>query len=87
MSILLSLLKVANAKMTPEKIDVVIANLRQRGTSKPRTLKTLTSTICSIFQNQLTKEELASLLKGLQAKGFIAVNETTVTYALPESTD
>ena len=79
------LLKVANSKTTPEKIDVVLANLQQRGASKPRTLKTLTSTISSLFQKQLTEEELVALLKGLQAKGFIAVNETKVTYALPAS--
>ena len=79
------LLKVANSKTTPEKIDVVLANLQQRGASKPRTLKTLTSTINSLFQKQLTEEELVALLKGLQAKGFIAVNETKVTYALPAS--
>ena len=79
------LLKVANSKTTPEKIDVVLANLQQRGASKPRTLKTLTSTISSLFQKQRTEEELVALLKGLQAKGFIAVNETKVTYALPAS--
>ena len=79
------LLKVANSKTTPEKIDVVLANLQQRGASKPRTLKTLTSTISSLFQKQLTEEELVALLNGLQAKGFIAVNETKVTYALPAS--
>ena len=79
------LLKVANSKTTPEKIDVVLANLQQRGASKPRTLKTLTSTISSLFQKQLTEEELVALLKGLQAKGFVAINETKVTYALPAS--
>jgi hypothetical protein len=79
----IQLLKAANSKTTPEKIDVVLANLRQRGASKPRTLKTLTSTINSLFQKQLTGEELAALLKGLQAKGFINVDETRVTYALP----
>ena len=77
------LLKVANSKTTPEKIDVVLANLQQRGASKPRTLKTLTSTINSLFQKQLTEEELVALLKGLQAKGFITINEAKVTYALP----
>ena len=77
------LLKAANSKTTPEKIDVVIANLRQRGASKPRTLKTLTSTINSLFQKQLNEEELAALLKGLQSKGLITVDENKVTYALP----
>ena len=77
------LLKAANSETTPEKIDVVLANLQQRGASKPRTLKTLTSTINSLFQKQLTEDELVALLKGLQAKGFITVTETKVTYALP----
>lgn len=77
------LLKAANSKTTPEKIEVVLANLRQRGASKPRTLKTLTSTINALFQKQLSEEELDALLKGLQGKGFITVNETKVTYGLP----
>lgn len=79
------LLKAANAKSTPEKIDVVVANLLQRGPSRPRTLKTLSSTINSLFQKQLTEKELDALLKALQAKGVITVNETKVTYALPAS--
>ena len=79
------LLKVAISKTTPEKIEVVVANLQQRGASKPRTLKTLTSTITSLFQQKLTKEELGALLNELQAKGFVAVNETKVSYALPAS--
>jgi PIN domain len=79
------LLKVANSKTTPEKIDVVVANLQQRGASKPRKLKTLTSTINLLFQKQLSEEELVALLKRLQAKGYITVNETKVTYALPAS--
>jgi hypothetical protein len=44
------LLKAANSKSTPEKMDVVVANLQQRGASRPRTVKTLTSTISSLFQ-------------------------------------
>lgn len=80
------LLKAANSKTTPEKIDVVIANLRQRGASKPRTLKTLTSTINSLFQKQLNEEDLAALLKGIQFKGLITVDENKVTYALPSET-
>ena len=75
------LLKAANFKTAPDKIDVVVANLRQRGTAKPRTLKTLTSTITSLFQKQLNEEELAALLKGLQSKGLITVDGTKVTYA------
>lgn len=79
------LLKAANSKNPTEKFAVIIRNLQQRGASKPRTVKTLSSTISSLFQKQLTDEELTSLLKELQSKGLVTINETKVTYALPTS--
>jgi PIN domain len=78
------LLKAANSKSIPEKVAVVVANLRQRGASKPRTLKTLSSTISSLFQKQLTEEELTLLLADLQSRGFVLVNQAKVSYVLPE---
>jgi hypothetical protein len=77
------LLKVANSKSTPEKVDVVVANLQQRGASRPRTVKTLTSTISSLFQKQLGDDDLAALLNELEGKGFIAISGNKVTYSLP----
>ena len=77
------LLKVANSKTIPEKLSAVVNNLVQRGASKPRTLKTLTSTINSLFQKQLSEEELVALMKGMESKGYISINETKVSYALP----
>lgn len=77
------LLKAANSKTTAEKVAVVVANLQQRGASKPRTLKTLTSTINSLFQKQLTEKDLDAVLGSLQSQGLVAINETKVTYALP----
>lgn len=64
-------------------IAVIVANLQQRGASKPRTVKTLASTISSLFQKQLSEQELATLLEELQAKSYVAVNDTKVSYALP----
>lgn len=77
------ILKPANTKTKPARIDLVLANLQQRGDSKPKTMKTLRNMIESLFMKQLSEEELVALLKELQAKGFIAVNKTTVTYAQP----
>jgi hypothetical protein len=77
------LLKPANTKTLPEKVAVALANLKQRGASKPRTVKTLSSTISSLFQKQLAEEELEALLAELQSLGYVAVNESKVTYALP----
>jgi len=79
------LLKAANSKTLQEKAAVVIGNLRQRGASKPRTVKTLSSTILSLFQKQLPGEELTLLLAELQASGAITITENKVSYALPET--
>lgn len=77
------LVKVATTKSPPEKLAVIVTNLQQRGASKPRTVKTLSSTITAIFQKQLTEQELAALLKELETKGYITVNGTKVAYTLP----
>jgi len=77
------LLKASNLKSAPERMDVVVANLQQRGASRPRTVKTLTSTISSLFQKQLCDDDLAALLEALEGKGFIATSGKKVTYSLP----
>jgi len=77
------IVKAANTKSQPEKISVIIAKLQQQGTSKPRTIKTLSSTISSLFQKALTDDEIEVLLKALQQKGIITVNASKVSYALP----
>jgi hypothetical protein len=77
------LLKASNAKSASEKIDVIVTNLKQRGAARPRTIKTLSSTINSLFQKQLADEELHSLLAELEGKGWILLNENKVSYALP----
>ena len=77
------LVKVVNTKSPTEKIAVIVANLQQRGTSKPRTVKTLLSTVSSIFQKQLSEQELAELLKDLEEKSYVTVNDTKVSYSLP----
>lgn len=79
------MLKVSNSKDPEEKIAAILANLRQRGASKPRTLKTLGSSISALFQKQLQESELGVILEKLQANGYIVVTGTKVSYALPES--
>ncbi|NLX18752.1 MAG: hypothetical protein GXY53_05640 [Desulfobulbus sp.] len=76
--------KAADPKAPSEKLAVIVTNLKQRGASKPRTVKTLTSTISSLFQKALTEDELSSVLQLMQKKGLVAVNGTKVTYSFPE---
>ena len=78
------IVKAANSKTQPEKLAVIVANLKQRGASKPRTVKTLSSTISSLFQKALAEDELAAILKHMEQQGLITVTGTKVSYSLSE---
>lgn len=77
------LVKAASTTSPQERLDLVVAKLRQLAASKPRTLKTLSSTIGSLFQKQLAEEEVASMVSELQSRSLIAVAGTKVSYTLP----
>lgn len=77
------LIKIPNSESTPEKIDAVIDNLPKRKASKPRTLKTLRSTIKALFVNQLADEELDGVIEQLTMRGVIKVADGKVHYELP----
>lgn len=77
------IVKASNSKSPSEKIAVIISDLKRRGASKPRAVKTLTSTISNMFQKQLSDEELQSLLLELQTKGIVSIAGTKVSYELP----
>ena len=79
----LPLVKAAASKSAPERIAAVLANLAQRGASKPRTVKTLTSTINALFQKSLTEPELAEIVSELTKKGIVIINESKVSYVMP----
>jgi hypothetical protein len=73
----------ASAAVLEERLNLVVADLQKRGASKPRREATLLNTMNSVFQMQLPSEALAELLSALQGKGYVKVEETKVTYALP----
>lgn len=77
----LPLVKNAVAKPVADRAAMVIANLAQRGASKPRTVKTLSSTINSLFQKTLSEAEIESLIAELTRKGILAVDQTRVSYS------
>jgi len=66
-----------------ERLALVVADLRKRGAARPRTVKTLSSTISALFQKQLAEHEVAALISKLQAQGIIAVSDTKISYELP----
>jgi hypothetical protein len=78
------ILRLASATSNGEKITAIIKNLVGRGQSKPRKLKTLANTINSLFTNKLDDSELMSLIKMLQERKYIIVNQGNVSYKLPK---
>jgi hypothetical protein len=66
------------------RILEVVADLQKRGSARPRKLLTLRNTISAVFHKKLTKSEISALVATLASRGYIAVEETNVTYALPQ---
>jgi hypothetical protein len=64
------------------RLEVVLENLSRRRQGLPATLKTLRSTIASLFKPALGDAELDSLLAELTGRGKIIVTGTKVRYEL-----
>ena len=65
------------------RIEVAIADLVKRKASKPRTEKTLLSTLHALFKKELTDQQLSALFLALRKKGVIVVDGAKVSYNLP----
>ncbi len=66
-------------------IDLVLADLKKRGASRPRKVSTLTSTIKALLkqhQKTNTDTEVAGLIAELQKRGKASISDTKVTYKL-----
>lgn len=73
------------AAPAPKKVDrfaMVVANLKTRGKSRPRTLKTLTTTVTALFPKGISKAEVAAIVRHLQATGKVKVEGEKVAYQL-----
>jgi hypothetical protein len=73
---------IPNAGSASENIDVVIGNLARRKAARPRTVKTLRSTIKALFGNQLIDEELDRLIEELTQRRAINIIDGKVHYTL-----
>ena len=81
-------LAIANTPMAEpddERLALVVADLLKRGASRPRKTTTLRNTVNAVFQNKLSEEELSALLCSLESRGYVTVQDTKVTYALPQA--
>ncbi|HJP95430.1 MAG TPA: HNH endonuclease signature motif containing protein [Pyrinomonadaceae bacterium] len=69
------------AAKVPEYYAKVVANLRQRGDKKPRTVAKLKNTIASLFPDKLAPNQVDGLVQQLQSRQVIFVAGSKVTYA------
>lgn len=74
--------KVSKGKSRAARIEMILGNLRQRKAAKPKTVKTLASTIDSLFQKRLSDQEVSGLINELAIKGYVTVSDTKVTYSV-----
>jgi hypothetical protein len=77
------ILRVPNTTSSDEKIAAIVKNLGGRGQSRPRKVRTLENTINTLFTKKLDKNELASLVREMQKRKLIVVNQGNVSYKLP----
>jgi hypothetical protein len=76
-------LKVTATKSASDRISVVISNLVKSGAAKPRTIKTLSRAINSLFQKSLAETEINHIIDELTKKGVVKIDQTKVSYTLP----
>lgn len=67
------------------QIGLVVADLIRRNAAKPRTQKTLLSTLHALFKKELSDQQLAELFALLCSRGIVKVEGTKVSYELPIS--
>lgn len=65
------------------QIEVVVADLIRRKAAKPRTQKTLLSTLHALFKKELSEQQLTQLFASLCSRGIVKVEGTRVSYGLP----
>ena len=65
------------------QIELVVADLIRRKAAKPRTQKTLLSTLHALFKKELSQQELSPLFSSLCSRGVVKVDGAKVSYELP----
>jgi hypothetical protein len=63
-------------------LALIIANLKQRGNARPGSLKTLKTSIATLFPKSLKPVELDALIQQLQTSGKVRLREDKIIYSL-----
>ena len=75
-------LRIPDTTSRDEQIDAIVKNLRQRGHSRPRKVKTLQNTINTLFTKKLDQAELDAITDELRKRNLIEVKQNNVSYRL-----
>ncbi|WP_150911715.1 PIN domain-containing protein [Marinobacter halotolerans] len=75
--------RMSTATSTDDMVSAIVKNLAGRGQSRPRKVKTLSNTINSLFTEKLSEHQLSSIVKDLEQRKYIKVNNGNVSYQLP----
>jgi len=73
-----------NQKALPERLQKIANNLLRRGASRPRTLKTLTSSIKSLLGARGTESDVGEVIAQLSRHGAFAISDSKVIYPQAE---
>ena len=76
------LVGVVDSKSMPERVDTVVDNLTRRE-GRPKTVKALRGTLKTLFQGQVSDDDLTEMLEELSRRRCIDVTEGKVIYHLP----
>ena len=74
--------KAMYVKTPDERARVFLSRLQQPNATRPRTEKTLRSSVAAHFQKQLTDTEISAVINALQGPGHLSIIAGKVTYAL-----
>jgi len=65
------------------QVQTAVKDLIRRAEARPRTMKTLRSTLHSLFRKQLSDQELKALLDALCKQGKVKIDGMKAAYDLP----
>ena len=74
--------KAAEKEAEDSPIDEIVRNLAGRGASKPRRVRTLASTIRSLFKDAMSDAQVESLIDEMRQRGYLIIKQDRVSYRL-----
>ncbi|MCC6264501.1 MAG: hypothetical protein IT169_13060 [Bryobacterales bacterium] len=77
----ISFLKIARERSVSDRATAIVEHFR-KGTTRPRSLKTLSSTILTVFRKALSEQEVEAVVAELQKRKAVTVENGKLVYAI-----